>query len=201
MTARGIEGERGHVLARKLDEIRPHGLPLQRDAREIAGRILHARDVLQFEQPLHGVDRHVDHRAGRDVVDDDRNADRVVHRLEMLVHAFLGRLVVIGRDHEHGVGAGLLGMAREFDGLGGRVGARARDHRNAAARLIDAPFDHLVVLVMRQGGALAGGADRNQTVGTFGNLPFDQVAETLFVELAVLERGHQRGEGAAELAV
>ena len=47
---------------------------------------------------------------GRDVVDDDRNADGVVDRLEVLVEPFLRRLVVIGRDHQHGVGARLLGM-------------------------------------------------------------------------------------------
>ena len=44
---------------------------------------------------------HVDHRARRDVVDDDRDADGVVDRLVVLVEAFLVRLVVVGRDDQH----------------------------------------------------------------------------------------------------
>jgi hypothetical protein len=83
-----------------------------------------------------------------DVVDDDRDADCVVDRLEVLVHAFLGRLVVVRRHHQHGVGAGLLGVLRQADGLLGRVRARARDHGHPALGLVDAPLDHLLVLLV-----------------------------------------------------
>ena len=88
----------------------PIAVALLRDARHVGGGVLHAGDVLQLIEPLHGVDVDVDDRAGRNVVHDDRNADRVVDRLEVLVEPFLGRLVVVRRDHQHGVGAGLLGM-------------------------------------------------------------------------------------------
>ena len=54
-------------------------------------------------------------RAARDVVDHDRHVDRVVHRLEVLVEPFLGRLVVIGADDQRGVGAGLLGGLGRVD--------------------------------------------------------------------------------------
>ena len=137
------EAERGRVLAGELVEARAHGRALLRDAHHVGGRVLHAGDVLQLEQPLHGVDRHVDHRARRDVVDDDRNADGVVDRLEVLVKPFLRRLVVVGRDHQHGIGAGLFGVLRELDRLVGRVRAGAGDHRHPALRLLDAPFDDL----------------------------------------------------------
>ena len=40
------EAERRPVLAGELDELRPHRMPLQADAREIGGRVLHADDVL-----------------------------------------------------------------------------------------------------------------------------------------------------------
>ena len=93
---------------------------------------------LQLEEPRHRRDRHVDDRARRDVVDDDRDADRVVHRLEVLVEPFLGRLVVVGRDDEKRVGARLLGVLGELDRLGRVVGAGAGDHRHAPLRLIDA---------------------------------------------------------------
>ena len=149
---------------------------------------------LQLEQPLHGVDRHVDHRAAGNIVDDDRNADGVVDRLVVLVEPFLRRLVVIGRDDQHRVGARLLGVLRQFDRLGGRIRAGAGDHRHPALGLIDAPFHHLLVLVMRQRRALAGGADRHQAVGALADLPVHQVAECLLVERAVFERRDQRGK-------
>ena len=97
----------------------------------------------KLEQALHGVDRHVDHRAGRDVVDDDRDADGVVDRLEVLVEPFLGRLVVVGRDDQHGVGAGLLGVLGDSS-IASRVELEpgARDHRHPALGLLDAPLDH-----------------------------------------------------------
>jgi len=68
-------------------------------------------------EPRHGGNAHVDGGADRDVVDDDRQLGRVVDRLEMLVEPFLGRPVVIGADHESGIGARLLGVAREIDRL------------------------------------------------------------------------------------
>ena len=136
-------------------------------------------------------------RAGN-VVHDDRNADGVVDRLEVLVEPLLGRLVVVGRHHQHGVGAGLLGVLRQADRLGGRVRARARDHRNPALGLVDAPFDDLLVLLVGQRRAFARGADRNQAVGALGDLPVHQFAERLLVHRAVLERRDERGERSPE---
>src|ERR1043166_3231634 len=64
--------------------------------------------------------------------------------------------------------------------------------------MLDAPFDHLMVLLMGERRALAGGADRNEPVGSFRQLPVDQSAIRALVEVAVLEGGHKRGEGALE---
>ena len=72
------------------------------------------------------------------------------------------------------------------------------DHRHAALRLLDAPFDDLLVLLVRQRRALAGGADRDEAIGALGDLPVDQAAESLLVERAVPERGDERGERAPE---
>ena len=89
-------------------------------------------DIGQFVKPLHGVDRHVDDATRRNIVDDDRNADGVVDRLEMLIKALLRRLVVIGRDDQNGVRAGLLGETRKLDRLLRVVRPRAGDDRNPA---------------------------------------------------------------------
>ena len=82
------------------------------------------------------------------IVDDDRNADRVVDRLEVLVKPFLRRLIVIGGYDEHGIGAGAFGMPGKFDRLRGRVRARARYDRYPAAGLLDTPFHDLVVFLV-----------------------------------------------------
>ena len=112
----------------------------------------------------------------------------------MRIEAVLRRLVVIGRDHEHRIGAGLLGVLGEIDRLLGRIGAGAGHDRDAAARLIDAPFHDFLVLVMGQRRAFARGADRDEPVGALGDLPIDQVAERFLVDRTVLERGDERGE-------
>ncbi len=130
-----IERERGRVFAGELDEAPAPSRArcwLTRSTLPVAS--FHAGDVLQLEQARHGLDRHVDHRARRDVVDDDRDADRVVDRLEVLVEALLGRLVVVRRDDQHRVGARLLRVTGEVDRLAGVVRAGAGDHRHPALR-------------------------------------------------------------------
>ena len=114
------------------------------------------------------------------------------------IEPFLGRLVVIGRDHQDGIGAGLLGVLGEFDRLPGRIGAGAGHDRNPAARLIDAPLHHLFVLVMGQCRAFAGGAHRDKPAGALGDLPVHEIAKRFFVDGTVLERGDKRGKRASE---
>src|SRR5665809_142652 len=63
--------------------------------------ILHPYDVVELGQPRHGVDRHVDHAAPGDVVDDNRNVGAVVDRLVVQIEPILRGLVVIRRDHLH----------------------------------------------------------------------------------------------------
>src|SRR5262245_32407930 len=89
-------------------------------------------------------------------------------------------------------------MLRERDRLRRGVRARARYHGNATLRLRDAPFDHPPVLVGRQRRALAGGADRDQAVGTFRDLPIHQATKGFLVERSVAEGGDERGKRASE---
>ena len=185
-------GQRGHVLARQLEEVGPERVALRRHPGEVARRVLHAGDVGEFVEPLHGLDRHVDDGARRDVVDDDGDADRIVDRLEVAVKALLAGLVVIGRHHQHGVGAGRLGMAGQRDGLVGVVGASARDHRHAAARFPDADLDDVHVLVVAERRAFARGAAGDQGVRALADLPVDEGPEGGLVEGAVLEGRDER---------
>src|SRR5262249_49975509 len=96
------------------------------------------------------------------------------------------------------IGAAVLRMSSKRDRLRGGVRARPRDHGNAALRLRDAPFDYPPMFLVRQRWALAGGADRNQAIGPFGNLPVHQTAKGFLVQRAVAERGNERGKRASE---
>ena len=137
-------------------------------------------------------------RARRDVVDEDRDPDRVVHGLEVLVEPFLGRLVVVGRDDEKRVGARLLGVLCEVDRLGRVVRAGAGDDRHAPLRLIYAPFHDSLVLVMRQSRTFAGRAHGDEPLRPVLDLPAHMGPEGLLVERAVAKRGDERRERAAE---
>ena len=93
-------------------------------------------------------------------------------------------------------------MAGEFgqlNGVGGVVGARARDHRNAAVGALHAEAHNLLVLRVAQGGALAGGAAGNQRIDAGFNLPVDQAAVGFVIHFAACgEGGDQCGGDAFE---
>ena len=182
MTTVGHEAQRRGILARQQVELRPHRKALLRGTCEVRGRILHPDDVLQREAARHGLDRHVDDRAGGNVVDDDGDIDRVVDRLVVLVEAFLGRLVVIGRDDQHCIGADLGGILGELDGLVGRVRSSAGDHGHPALRRYDCQLDDALVLIVIQRRALASRSGRHKSVRAFADLPFDNAPEGFLVE-------------------
>ena len=192
MAAGGVEGQRGVVLARELDEVGAAAAARVQRPGEVRRRVLHADDVPVLGEARHGVGRDVHHAAAGDVVDDHGQLHRVGDRGEVEEKPFLRRLVVVGRDHEAGVGAGLLGVAGEVDRLGGAVAARAGDHRNPAARHLDADLDDALVLLMGEGRAFAGGADGDQPLGALRDLPLHQLGELLLVHRAVLPHGRDQ---------
>ena len=79
-------------------------------------------------------------------------------------------------------------MLGELDRLGRRVGAGSRDDGDAAACGGDARLDDAHVLLVRQRRALARRADRHEPVGALRDLPLDEAAEGLLVDLAVTKR-------------
>ena len=144
----------------------------------------------------HGTCRH---RAAGDVLDAVIGIPHPgVDRLEVLIEALLSRLVVVGRDHEQRVGSGVLGVACEIDGLGGGVGAGAGDDGDAALGLRDRDLDDALVLVVGEGGALAGGAHGHEAGGTALDQPIDMRTQGRLVHRAVLERRDHGGNRAAQ---
>ena len=98
-------------------EQRPH---------DVRGGILDADDVAAARPGGPWSPASCRRRAAGDVVDDDRQLDRVVDRPVMGVEAVLGRLVVIGCDHQRGVGAGPLGVPGQADRLPRSSSSRCR---------------------------------------------------------------------------
>ena len=112
-------------------------------------------------------------RSGPECCNANRNVDRFGQRLEVLIEAFLGRLVVIGSDDQRGVGAGLGGLFGQAHGLARAVGAGAGHHLDAAGGQLADVGDDPLVLVVRERGDFAGGADGADAVRPGLDLKFD----------------------------
>ena len=136
---------------------------------------------------------HVDAGAPLHAVHNDRAADGRGDGLVVLVEAFLGGLVVVGRDGEDAVRAQALQFARQFDDFARVVAARAAQHRHLALGLFDRDLDDAQMLGARERGAFAGGAAGNQEIDSGIDLAADQPAQRLFIERQIApERSDQR---------
>ena len=82
-----------------------------------AGRFLDADDVGDGRQSLHRVRQHVARGAARNVVEDLWDVDRLRHRAEVPIQAFLSRLVVVRNDRHVGRQSRIVHSARQLDRL------------------------------------------------------------------------------------
>ncbi len=177
--------DRGGVVARVDRERRRRQAQQVGGAGDIAGRFLDADDARHLRQAQHGLVGHVRHGAAGHVVQDDRQVDRFGDLAEMPVHAFLRRPVVVRHDLQRRVGAGFLRIAGQFDRLDGRVAAGAGDDGNAPCRMVDRDLDQFAMLVHGDRRRFAGGADDDDAVGAFRDVPVDELAQARQVETAV----------------
>ncbi len=87
-------------------------------------------------------------------------------------------------------------VAGEVEGFRRGVGAGTGDHGKSVARRLHHDLHHALVLVVAQGGRLAGGTTRNQAVRAVRRVELHELPELRFVDFAAAERGDQRDEGA-----
>ncbi len=153
----------------------------QRCPLHVRRRVLDAGDVgVGVAQAGDGVDGEVDHRAARHRIEDDRQRGGLGHGGEVLEQPLLGRLVVVGHDRQHRVGADLLGEAGrastassvELEPAPAMTGTRS-------SATSTADLDDAAVLVVGHGRALAGGADGHQAVRALFDLPVRRRREAL----------------------
>jgi hypothetical protein len=82
---------------------------------------------------------------------------------------------------------------RQFDGLGRRVGAGAGNYRNAAGYMLYRGFDQRTMFFIIDRRRFAGGANDDDAVRTFGNMPVEQAPQTLQVKRTVVMHRRQYG--------
>lgn len=198
MPATSQKGNGRPVLAGHLAEICINRQPCGDRAAQILGRILDPNNIRQFGKPGHRRNGHIDHRPAWNVVDDDRQTAFVMDGLVVQIETFLGRLVVIRCNHKGRIGAGCLGMLRQFDRFLGGIRASTRDDRDTSVGDLNAPFRDFHVFVMAEGRRFASRAAGHEAVAAFRNLPINESLEGRFVEFSILERRYQRRKRALE---
>ena len=137
-------------------------------------------------------------RAGRHVVEHQRQRAGLGDPGEVGVKTVLRGPVVIGGDDQRPVGAGLRGEAGQPDGLGGRARAGTGQDSCPARGLFDHGGDHPLVLDARQGRRLSRRAGRAQDCGALVNLPVHHPPQVARIDLPVAHRRHQRDGASRE---
>ena len=112
----------------------------------------------------------------------------------MLDDAGLSRLVVIGRDQQRAISAGVLRVLRQLDGLPGVVGAGSGYDRNAAVGRGDDDLDYAPMLRVGHRRRLATRPARAQAVDAGLDLPLDVLGERALIHHPVAKRGDEGGE-------
>ena len=162
-------------------------------------RFLGRHDVRNLRQPQRRLDRHVHAGARRHVVEHDRQLHAFGDRLEVLIQAFLRRLVVVRRDREQPVGADAFHVARQLDHLARVVAARAGEHRHAAVGLFDDQLHDAQLVAMAQRRRFPRRPAGGEEVDAGVDLSSGQALDGGLVEGAVLgERRNQCGADARE---
>ena len=104
-------------------------------------------------------------------------ATRSAIGLVVLVQAFLRRLVVVRRDQQAGIRAGILRELRQLDRFARRVRAGAGDDRDALGGALHHSAHDVDVLFDAQRRRFAGRADRDDAVGAVVDVELDQAIE------------------------
>ena len=132
-----------------------HGLCQQG---KIAGGLFGAVDPWVLAQDAIGLHRDRQSGAGGDIVEQDRQIQLIGQKFIVPDQPGLGGLVVIGRDQQQRICARLLGVLAEVERRRRVVAARTGDHLAPAGHMRHAVGDQMNVFLLRQRGALAGGA-------------------------------------------
>eukprot|EP00614_Pseudopedinella_elastica_P036870 CAMPEP_0181261906 /NCGR_PEP_ID=MMETSP1097-20121128/1748_1 /TAXON_ID=35684 /ORGANISM="Pseudopedinella elastica, Strain CCMP716" /LENGTH=157 /DNA_ID=CAMNT_0023360561 /DNA_START=72 /DNA_END=542 /DNA_ORIENTATION=+ len=146
-----------------------------------------------FGISAHGLVQHVARCPAGHVVQHLVHAgDGFGNRLEVLIQAFLGRLVVVGNNEQAGICAKLMGLGRQFNGLTGAVAAGARNNRDATINTFDDVANGLAMLFRVERCGFAGGAHSNDAVCAVFDMKVYQLVQILPVDVTVWMHGRDQ---------
>jgi hypothetical protein len=193
------EFTRARVVSAQEDKVRATATAKLRDPTDFSGRLFDSDDLRMICKLDHRRRPQVDGRAAGDVVKDDRLLHGIRNGAVVAHEASLGGLVVVGRDHEEAGYRQTAGRDRELERLLGRIGACARNNRNAAICEFAGLFQQLQMLVMRQGRRLSGRAGDHECLGPRFHVEIDQRCKLAIADSAVgVHRRHQRNHAACQ---
>ena len=146
LAAERHDGGRGRIVAAPEGKVRRTEVQRLLNEVKVVACLLDAHDVRVRGELLIGLRRAAYSGARGDVVEDERDVDRVGNGGKMAHKAVLRGFVVVWRDGEQRIGAGLLRGAREGDGRGGAVCAAACDDGHAMVDDAHAALDERAAL-------------------------------------------------------
>ncbi|MNM91872.1 hypothetical protein D3C81_1041830 [compost metagenome] len=192
-TAHQHQLDSGGVIAGIDQEVLADAVQHFLAALQVASGFLDADDVLHLGQTLDGLRQHVAGGTAGHVVEDLRDRHGFGDMAEMLVQAFLGRLVVVRGHQQAGIRATGLGGFGQLHGFASGIGAGTGDHRNTAVDLVNHATDNFKVLAHVESGRLARGADRYDGIGAFLQVEIHQLREAVPIQSTLsIEGGDQR---------
>ena len=114
----------------------------------------------------------------------------------MLAQTVLRRPVVIGADRDDAGEIVMIKPVQHLQRLGRRIAADADKHRHAPGDDRERAFDERLVLVVIQGRALAGRAQREDAADPGGDVMLDELVVAGEIDGALVKRRHDRQPGA-----
>ena len=188
LAAKSHDGGGGAVVAAPDGEARRAEVEGVLNEVEVVARLLDTGNVRMLGKRLIGLRRAADACAGGNVVEDDRNVDRVRNGGEMLHKTALRGLVVVRRDGEQRIDARALRGFGERNGGRGAVRAAARDDGHAAVDGAHAALNERHALIVAQRRGLAGCAADDDGVGAALNLALDETVEGFEIDTVAAKR-------------
>ena len=154
--------------------------------RDVAGGLLDAVDERVLAQLQSGLGCNVQTRAGGHIVQDDRDAASLSHGGKVRHQTGLRGLVVVGGDHQQGIGTAGGRLCCQCAAVVGIVRTGTGNDRYAVIDRIHGKLDGGQLLLIGHGRALAGGAADDDGISVAGDLILDNAAQLVKVDASVL---------------
>jgi hypothetical protein len=160
-------------------------------------RLLETDHAGMLRQPSRGLGQKIAGRSSRHVVEDQGDRRGLGDGPEMSVEPFLGRLVVIRRHDEGGVGPEFRRSARPCDAPAGVVRPAPDHQRNPSVKPFSSESDQYFPFPLFERGRFARRSGHDHAVAALGQVTVDQALEGFAVQSS---RGRERGDDRHETA-